>query len=186
MEQLIEKMQQLLASSFTMYLKTHTFHWNVEGQDFHQYHRFLGKLYEEIHDSIDTTAEQIRALGRPVQASLTVFKETSAIVDQMSVVTDVQQMNQILLRDNNMIISILKDVHDVATAEKQFGLLNYIEGRLDIHSKHGWMLRASQSKPAMPVQPSSPIVAGPKNEEEEQTTGQMIAEEVKVYPLSFN
>lgn len=186
MEQLIEKMQQLLATSFTMYLKTHTFHWNVEGQDFHQYHAFLGTLYEELHDSIDTTAEEIRALNVYVKASLTDFKEMSVVVDQLSVVTDIQQMNQILIRDNDNVLAVLNEAHKIASDQQQYGLINYIEGRMDIHKKHGWMLRASRSKSSMPIQPSSPIVAGPRAEETEQPTEQMLEESVKVYPLTFN
>ena len=144
MNDLIEKLNKLLASSFAMYLKNHFFHWNVKGQDFFQYHEFFGNLYEEIFQSVDTTAEQIRALNGIAYGSLTQYESLSAVKDQTSV-PSIQQMISIAYRDNETIIAILMDVHQAAERENQKGLLNYIEGRLDIHKKHGWMLRSSMA-----------------------------------------
>lgn len=172
MEQLIEKLNQLLASTFTMYLKTHQFHWNVEGQDFHQYHRYLGKLYQEIWESVDTTAEQIKALNGIAQGSLTQYKEISTIRDQLTV-PSLQEMNSILYRDNESIISILNDIHEEATKQKAYGLLNYIEGRIDIHRKHGWMLRASITSSV-----SEEVV------KQQQEPSIILDEEVKTYTLN--
>ena len=168
MELLIEKMQKLLATSFAMYLKAHQFHWNVEGQDFHQYHDFFGDLYNEVWGSVDTTAEQIRALGAKAKGSLTDYKELSAVSDQMTPIT-IQQMNVELYRDNETVISVLNEVHEEAEKLKLFGLLNYIEGRIDIHRKHSWMLRASRS-----------VVAN----EEAVVEGQPLTEDVKSYYLN--
>lgn len=145
MDELVQKLNKLLASSFTMYLKAHNFHWNVEGQDFHQYHEFFGNLYEEVHGSVDATAEQIRALGGYAKGSLTDYKELSTVRDQMTIPA-LQEMIAILKRDNDSIIAVLNEVHDAATAKKEYGLINYIEGRIDTHKKHGWMLRASMTK----------------------------------------
>lgn len=169
MEQLIEKMQKLLASSFAMYLKAHQFHWNVEGQDFHQYHDFFGDLYNEVWSSVDTTAEQIRALGAKAKGSMTDFKELSAVRDQITT-PSIQEMNGILYRDNETIISVLNEVHEEAERQRAYGLLNYIEGRLDTHKKHGWMLRASME----------PVVA----QESVAITAEPITEEVKTYILN--
>lgn len=171
MELLIEKMQKLLASSFAMYLKAHQFHWNVEGQDFHQYHDFFGNLYNEIWGSVDTTAEQIRALGAKAKGSMTDFKELSAIRDQMTTPT-LQEMNAILYRDNETIISVLNEVHEEAEKQKAFGLLNYIEGRLDVHKKHSWMLRSSLE----------PIVQ--TTTEEVEQVAAPLTEEVRTYILN--
>lgn len=165
MSQLVEKMDKLLASTFTFYLKIHQFHWNVEGQDFHQYHEFFGDLYSEVWGSVDTTAEQIRALGAKSKGSLTAFKDLSVIRDQMTDLS-IQEMNSMLYRDNEAIIAVLNEVHEEADKQKQYGLLNYIEGRLDTHKKHSWMLRSS-------IAPAS------TNEEVEQDGD-------KVYEINFN
>ena len=61
--QLIDKLKELLASTFSLYLKAHNYHWNVTGPNFAQYHEFFGDFYEEVHGSVDTTAEEIRKLG---------------------------------------------------------------------------------------------------------------------------
>lgn len=172
MDELIQKLNKLLASSFTMYLKTHQFHWNVEGQDFHQYHEFFGKLYEELHGSVDTTAEQIRALGGYAKGSLADYKELSTVRDQITIPA-IQEMVAILGRDNDAVIAVLKEVHVAATAQQEHGLLNYIEGRLDTHKKHGWMLRASMKKTGEMHESISNLTTGP------------VDEQVKTYTLSI-
>lgn len=179
MEQLIEKMNKLLATSFAMYLKAHNFHWNVEGQDFAQYHGLFGDLYEELHGSVDTTAEQVRALGAYAKGSLADYKELSVVRDQMTV-PPLQEMVAILVRDNQSVISVLNEVHEEATTQKKYGLINYIEGRLDVHAKHGWMLSASLSRPAVQEsvvkQVTEEVVAQPVE----------LVEEVKTYILNPN
>jgi starvation-inducible DNA-binding protein len=144
MNDLIEKLNKLLASSFAMYLKTHFFHWNVRGQDFFQYHEFLNKLYQDIFESVDTTAEEIKALNGIAYGSLTQYESLSMVKDQTTVPT-IQEMISILYRDNETVINVLMEVHESASANKQYGLINYIEDRIDTHKKHGWMLRSSMA-----------------------------------------
>ena len=77
MEELVNRMKVVLATSFSFYLKAHYYHWNVEGIHFSQYHQFFAELYQEIHESIDQTAEQIRALDAYAPGSLKRYKELS-------------------------------------------------------------------------------------------------------------
>lgn len=177
MEQLINKMNRLLASSFTMYLKAHSFHWNVTGQDFFQYHDFFGELYTELWGAIDTTAEQIRALNGHAHGSLTYYKENSAVPDQMTV-PSIQEMVGILSRDNDTVLGVLNEVHEEATKNNQYGLINYIEGRIDTHKKHGWMLRSSRI--------TSPVAVTQENNAPQAQTKNELVEEVKTYFLQFN
>lgn len=180
MSQVVEKMDKLLASSFSLYLKAHAFHWNVEGQDFFQYHEFFGKFYNEVWGSVDTTAEQIRALGAKAKGSLTEFKELSVVRDQMTPLS-IQQMVSALYRDNEAIIAVLTDVHAEAEKEMLFGLLNYIEGRIDTHKKHSWMLKAS-----MQAQAANESIE--QYAEEQTKPAEIIEEQVKTYvidPKSF-
>ena len=146
MNELIEKTNKLLATTFAFYLKAQFFHWNVEGQDFSQYHDFFGKLYAEVYESADKTAEQIRALNGIAYGSLTQYESLTDIQDQTTV-PQLQQMVSILYRDNETMIDVLKEVHEVAERYNERGLVNYIEGRIDTHKKHGWMLRASMVTP---------------------------------------
>ena len=85
MEQLILQLKRILATSFAMYLKSHNFHWNVEGPDFPEYHEFLGNLYEEVYGSVDEIAEKIRMLGAYAPGSFVRYSELSEIDDEVNV-----------------------------------------------------------------------------------------------------
>ena len=143
MEELINKMKVVLASSFAFYLKAHNFHWNVEGVNFPQYHEFFGNLYEEVHGAIDKIAEEIRALDAYAPGSLKRFSELSTIMDETSVPSAVI-MCQRLAKDNDSLLIDLELAYSEAERTKQLGLANFLQDRMDVHKKHGWMLRAIQ------------------------------------------
>lgn len=131
-----------LASTFSFYLKAHNFHWNVEGEDFLQYHDLFGKIYEEVYDSVDTFAEQIRALGTYVPGSYSRFSMLSQIEDETNILPK-DLMLQELLQDNEKMINILKFVFELSEKYREAGFSDFIAGRIDAHRKHGWMLTAS-------------------------------------------
>ena len=139
MEQLVEEMKRLLASSFSLYLKAHNYHWNVTGPNFGQYHDFFGDLYEEIHGSIDTTAEEIRKLGAFAPGSYTRFADLSVVEDEVNI-PEAMVMFQRLAADNAKVLKVLYDCRNLANAIDAAGTLDYIESRIGIHEKHGWML----------------------------------------------
>jgi starvation-inducible DNA-binding protein len=141
MKELIEEMKIGLATVFAFYLKAQYFHWNVEGPNFAQYHKFLGKLYEEVSDSVDPFAEQIRALGAYSPGSLGRFKELSKIEDADNIPGPSAMMKELML-DNQIIIDQLNKINKLANEAGKKGLTNFIEGRIDVHSKHAWMLKS--------------------------------------------
>lgn len=143
MEELINKMKVVLASTFAFYLKAHNFHWNVEGVNFPQYHEFFGNLYEEVHGAVDTIAEEIRALDAYAPGSLKRFQELSTIMDETSVPSAVI-MCQRLEKDNQTLLLDLEQAYNEAERTKQLGLANFLQDRIDAHKKHGWMLKAVQ------------------------------------------
>lgn len=143
MEELINKMKVVLASSFAFYLKAHNYHWNVEGVNFPQYHEFFGNLYEEVHSAVDKIAEEIRALDSYAPGSLKRFSELSTIMDETSVPSAVI-MCQRLAKDNDSLLIDLELAYSEAERTKQLGLANFLQDRMDVHKKHGWMLRAIQ------------------------------------------
>jgi starvation-inducible DNA-binding protein len=130
------------ASSFSFYLKAHNFHWNVEGIDFKQYHDLFGVIYEEVYDSIDTFAEQIRALGAYTPGSLTKFSMLSQIDDEDEILPKERMLAE-LIQDNEKLIQILKLIFELSENYKEAGFSDFIAGRIDAHRKHGWMLTAS-------------------------------------------
>ena len=141
MEELVNRMKVVLATTFTFYLKAQYYHWNVEGADFAQYHKFFGNLYEEVHDAIDVTAEQIRALDSYAPGSFRRYIELSNIMCDENVPSAIMMAKK-LQDDNEKLISDLVFARSEAEKLKQFGLINFLEGRIDIHKKHGWMLRS--------------------------------------------
>lgn len=139
--ELVERMKIVLASSFAFYLKAHYFHWNVEGSNFPQYHEFFGKLYEEVFSSVDDIAEHIRALDAYAPGSFSRFKELSNVLDETAVPSGIMMCKK-LLDDNDTIISNLQYAYSEAEKTKELGIANYLQDRIDIHKKHGWMLRS--------------------------------------------
>lgn len=148
MEQLKELLNKLLAESFALYVKAQFYHWNVTGPEFPQYHEFFGDLYEEVQGSIDTTAEELRAIGGTPVGSFAKFIEMSAIKDETSV-PELPVMVSTLYQENLKVIDTLNKVFKVATQMDEQGLVNYIADRIDIHKKHSWMLKSSLSRNAV-------------------------------------
>lgn len=141
MDELIEKLKVALADSFAFYLKAHNYHWNVEGPNFAEYHKFLGDLYEEVFGAVDTIAELLRAEGSYVPASFLRYKELSTIEDETTIPSSIIMMAR--LRDDNMrVLNSLTAAYEVAEREKRFGTANALQDRITAHEKHGWMLRS--------------------------------------------
>jgi starvation-inducible DNA-binding protein len=142
MEDLQKLTKIAFASEFTFYLKAHFFHWNVEGENFYQFHKLFGKIYEEVYDSIDGFAENIRKLGAYTPGSYTRFSALTQIEDETKVLL-AEQMTAELLADSDMMCQLLKRNFDLATAAGEEGLADFMAGRMDAHRKHSWMLRAT-------------------------------------------
>jgi starvation-inducible DNA-binding protein len=141
MDEFQNALKVAFASEFSFYLKSHFFHWNVEGPNFVQYHDLFGKIYEEVHESIDTFAEQIRAVDTYTPGSFKRFSMLTTIDDEVSI-PSAEQMIQELYQDNDKMIKIFGKVFDLAENLGYHGLSNFLADRQDAHSKHGWMLRS--------------------------------------------
>lgn len=141
MEQLVESLKKVLASSFSFYLKAHNYHWNVEGHSFSEYHAFLGELYAEVFGAVDTIAEHIRTLDAYVPGSLIRFQQLTSIEDELSVPSSRAMMAK-LYTDNMRVLADLQAAHAFAEAAGKRGIVNFLEDRIDTHEKHAWMLRS--------------------------------------------
>jgi starvation-inducible DNA-binding protein len=141
MEELIQQMKELLADTFAFRLKTQYYHWNIEGPDFVQYHDFLGDLYEEIDGAVDETAEKIRSLNSYAPGSFQRYLELATIQCDDNIIPAVEMLDRVKI-DNDVLRNKLKQVRNKAEASGEFGLVNFLEGRLDAHDKHAWMLKA--------------------------------------------
>ena len=141
MEQLVESLKKVQATSFAFYLKAHNYHWNVEGHSFSEYHAFLGDLYAEVWGAVDAIAEHIRTLDAYVPGSFIRFQQLSSIEDEQSVPSGRAMMTR-LLADNQRVLDDLMSAHAAAEAAGKRGIVNFLEDRIDKHDKHGWMLRS--------------------------------------------
>ena len=141
MEQLIEQMKVVLATTFSLYLKTHYFHWNVEGRNFAQDHEFLKDLYEEIYESIDQHAEEIRSMQAYAPGSFTRYQAMTKVEDELNIPAPLQ-MFKTLQADNLRLIIEMKKANTMAEEQNAVGLANWLQDRVDKHYKHDWMLRS--------------------------------------------
>jgi len=138
---LADDLKTLLATQYAFVIKAQFFHWNVEGSDFSQLHKFFGKIYEEVNEAIDATAEYIRILEEYTPGSFERFQELSLITGQIKV-PRARLMLQELLADNQVVIDLLNQCFAAAEQENQQGIADFIAGRIDAQGKHGWMLKA--------------------------------------------
>jgi starvation-inducible DNA-binding protein len=142
MEELIKTSKVAFASEYAYMLKAQFYHWNVEGSNFPQYHKFLGKIYEEVQDNIDTFAENIRKLGTYTPASFERFSMLSRIEDETQIVP-AEQMLAELLADSEKMCEMFKVVFMLSEQAREYGLSDFIAGRQDAHRKHAWMLKST-------------------------------------------
>lgn len=140
---LADELKVLLASCYSFVIKAQQFHWCVEGPDFPQYHKFFGKIYEDVYEnSIDQIAEYIRILGNYTPGSFTRMKELSVIEDQLKI-PRAQLMIAELHSDNNKIIDLLNQCFSAAEQENKQGIMDFLSARLDAHEKWGWQLQST-------------------------------------------
>jgi starvation-inducible DNA-binding protein len=139
---LSEDLKTLLATEYAFVIKAQLFHWNVEGPDFAQLHKFFGKIYEEVYkNSIDQTAEFIRILDDYTPGSFERFSELSQISGQTKI-PRARLMIEELLANNGQVIDLLNKTFQIAEQENQQGIMDFLAARIDAHGKHGWMLRS--------------------------------------------
>ena len=139
---LADNLKTLLATQYAFVIKTQLFHWNVEGPDFAQLHKFFGKIYEEVNgNAIDRTAEYIRTLDEYTPGSFERFVELSQIQGQTKI-PRARLMIEELLADNQTLMGLLTQCFQSAAEEQQEGVANFIAERIDAHGKHAWMLKS--------------------------------------------
>lgn len=137
-----EGLSKLLADSYTLYLKTQNFHWNVTGLQFKSLHLLFEEQYTDLASAVDTLAERIRALGIFTPASyaqftiLTKIKEETAVPSSDKMVMQLVEGNEIAVRTARELIPTVQEAGDEVT-------LNLLAERMDVHEKNAWMLRSS-------------------------------------------
>lgn len=140
--------RSLMADNIALKFKAHGYHWNVEGDDFKQFHDFFGGIYENYDAATDTYAEWLRVFKEYAPYRLVDFFDSSSVGEPL-IVGDAQPML------SDLYISIEKHIEDLviagklATASNEFGLANFFADRQTVSQKFCWQIRASMENEEM-------------------------------------
>jgi len=140
-EAVVEALSELLASSYTLYLKTHNYHWNVTGPMFTTLHTLFEEQYTELALAVDEVAERIRTLGAFAPASFTAFAELSAVSEETGH-PKAEEMIRVLVADQKAISDVAQRVIEAAEPLNDSATADLGTRRMDLHEKNAWMLRS--------------------------------------------
>ncbi len=134
-------MSHLLADSYTLYLKTHNYHWNVTGPMFRTLHLMFEEQYNELFLAVDQIAERIRSLGSIAPGSFTEFSSLSSVKDHEGR-QDATAMLNSLIEAHETVIRTARDIFPQAESVNDQVSLDLLTQRLEVHEKTAWMLRS--------------------------------------------
>ena len=138
-----EGLKRVLADSYTLYLQTHNFHWNVTGPRFRDLHLMFEEHYTELAVAVDDIAERIRTLGIAAPGTYKAFAELSSI-DEVEGVPSATEMVEILTDGHEQVVKTCRAVLKIAQGANDESSVALVSDRMRIHEKTAWMLRALQ------------------------------------------
>lgn len=138
-----EGLSHLLADSYTLYLQTHNFHWNVTGPQFRELHLMFEEHYTELAVAVDDIAERIRTLGVPAPGTFKAFAELSSIKETDGVPA-AGEMVAMLTKGHEQVVKTSRKVLTLAQAGSDESSIALVSDRMRVHEKTAWMLRAMQ------------------------------------------
>jgi|SRR3990172_6695341 len=134
-------LSRLLADTYTLYLKTHNFHWNVTGPMFETLHLMFERQYNELALAVDLIAERIRALGVYAPGSYTEFTKLTCIQEETAV-PDAKSMIRQLLEGQEAVVRTARSVFPAADGPGDQSTVDLLTQRMQVHEKNAWMLRS--------------------------------------------
>jgi len=140
-KRIADGLSHLLADSYTLYLKTHNFHWNVTGPMFQTLHVLFMTQYTELWNALDLVAERIRALGYPAPGSYKRFVELSSIPEEDGVPKAKDMIRQ-LVSGQEAVARTARLVFEVAGKANDQPTADLLTQRMEVHEKNAWMLRS--------------------------------------------
>ena len=138
---LSDALKQFLATTYAYTIKAQYFHWNVEGPDFGQLHKFFQKIYDDAYGAVDQIAEYIRTEEEYTPGSFERFQELSLITGQ-TMVPRARLMLEELLTDTNAMKDLSKSLFDAATAEGREDIADFAANRQGAHGKYAWQIKS--------------------------------------------
>ena len=134
-------LSRLLADSYTLYLKTHNYHWNVTGPLFNTLHLMFEQQYTELAQAVDQVAERIRALGEPAPGSYRAYAELTVIPEDDDA-PGAEEMMRRLVAGQEAVVRTARDVLPIAEAARDQPTADLLTQRMQVHEKNAWMLRS--------------------------------------------
>lgn len=134
-------LSRVLADSYTLYLKTHNYHWNVTGPMFQTLHLMFETQYNELALAVDLVAERIRALGHPAPGTYREFIELSAIKEETSI-PKAEDMIRRLVEGHEAVARTAREVFRAAEEASDQPTCDLLTQRMQVHEKTAWMLRS--------------------------------------------
>jgi starvation-inducible DNA-binding protein len=136
-----EGLARLLADSYTLYLKTHNFHWNVKGPLFNTLHLMFETQYVELAAAVDEIAERIRALGHRAPGSYAEFSKLTSIREEQQV-PSAEEMIRELVFGQEAVVKTAREIFPVAEEARDEPTVDLLTQRMNVHEKNAWMLRS--------------------------------------------
>lgn len=134
-------LSRLLADTYTLYLKTHNFHWNVTGPMFTTLHLMFEQQYTELATAVDLIAERIRALGFPAPGSYKQFAELASIKEETGV-PKAEEMIRQLVKDQEAVVRTARSIFPMVDKANDESTADLLTQRMQLHEKTAWMLRS--------------------------------------------
>ena len=140
-QEIAEGLSRLLADSYTLYLKTHNFHWNVTGPMFQTLHTMFEEEYTELAMAVDEIAERIRALGHPAPGSYAAYAKLSTVTESEDV-PEAKEMVTQLVTAHETVAKTARSIFPAAEAGNDEVTADLLTQRMTVHEKTAWMLRS--------------------------------------------
>ncbi|MFN4309434.1 MAG: Dps family protein [Ferrovibrio sp.] len=144
-KKIADGLSRLLADTYTLYLKTHNYHWNVEGPMFQTLHTMFETQYTELALAVDLIAERIRALGHYAPGSYAQYAKLSSISEETGV-PGAQDMIKNLVKGNEAVSKTARELFPVVEKSSDEPTADLLTQRMQIHEKTAWMLRSLLEK----------------------------------------
>lgn len=140
-KEIADGLSKLLADTYSLYLKTHYFHWNVTGPMFQTLHLMFETQYTELALAVDLIAERIRALGYPAPGSYSAYAKLSSIPETTEV-PKATKMIELLVEGQEAVCRTARSIYEFAEKAKDEPTADLLTQRLQLHEKTAWMLRS--------------------------------------------
>lgn len=140
-KKIAQGLSRLLADSYTLYLKTHNYHWNVTGPQFNTLHTMFEQQYTELALAVDQIAERIRALDHPAPGSYKAFAALTSIKEEQGTPSAEDMIRQLVIGQET-VVKTARNVFPLADAAHDEPTADLLTQRMQLHEKNAWMLRS--------------------------------------------